>query len=161
MFGKIQWSLFGLGFFFIGRFFITDSISVLIIDLFLLFLFSISMGIFFKYNVLPSEAGENKSWTFWFRLWTSKLCTKESESEVAQSCLTLCDPMDCCLPGFSVHVIFQARVLEWVAISFSRGSSWPRDRTQVSCIAGRRFTLWATKEPYNNYFRHCRPKAKV
>ena len=64
--------------------------------------------------------------------------------EVAQSCLTLCDPMDCSLPGFSVHRIFQARVLEWVAISFSRGSSWPRDRTQVSCITGRRFNLWAT-----------------
>ena len=67
-------------------------------------------------------------------------------SEVAQSCPTLCDPMDCSLPGFSVHGIFQARVLEWVAISFSRGSSWPRDWTQVSCIAGRRFTLWATRE---------------
>ena len=47
--------------------------------------------------------------------------------------------MDCSLPGSSVHGIFQARVLEWVAISFSRGSSWPRDRTWVSCIAGRRF----------------------
>jgi len=45
------------------------------------------------------------------------------ESEVAQSCPTLCDPMDCSLPGFSVHRIFQARVPEWVAISFSRGSS--------------------------------------
>ena len=45
--------------------------------------------------------------------------------------------MDCSLPGFSVHGIFQARVLEWVAISFSRGSSRPRDRTQVSCIVGR------------------------
>ena len=53
--------------------------------------------------------------------------------------------MDCSLPGFSVHGIFQARVLEWVAISFSRGSSWPRDQTQVSCIAGRRFILWATR----------------
>ena len=58
----------------------------------------------------------------------------------------LCDPMDCNLPGFSVHGIFQARVLEWVAISFCRGSSWPRDQTQVSCIAGRRFTLWAIRE---------------
>ena len=48
-----------------------------------------------------------------------KLC----ESEVAQSCPTLCDPMDCSLPGFSVHGIFQARALEWIAISFSRGSS--------------------------------------
>ena len=55
-------------------------------------------------------------------------------SEVAQSCPTLCDPMDCNLPGSSVHGIFQARVLEWVAISFSRGSSRPRDWTWVSCI---------------------------
>ena len=47
--------------------------------------------------------------------------------------------MDCSLPGSSVHGIFQARILEWVAISFSRGSSQPRDRTQVSCIVGRRF----------------------
>ena len=66
-----------------------------------------------------------------------------SESEVAQSCPTLCDPMDCSLPGSSVHGIFQARVPEWVAISFSRGSSQPRDWTQVSHIVGRRFTVWA------------------
>ena len=71
---------------------------------------------------------------------------KESESEITQSCLTLCNPMDCSLPGFSVHGIFQARVLEWAAISFSRGSSWPRDQTQVSCLAGRHFILWATRE---------------
>ena len=64
-------------------------------------------------------------------------------SEVAQLCPTLCDPMDCNLPGSSVHGIFQARILEWVAISFSRGSSRPRDRTQVSCLVGRRFTIWA------------------
>ena len=70
-------------------------------------------------------------------------------TEVAQSCLILCDPMDCSLPGSSVHGIFQAIVLEWVAISFSRGSSWPRDRTRVSCIVDRRFTVWATGEvPY-------------
>ena len=55
-------------------------------------------------------------------------------------------PMDCSLPGSSVHGIFQARVLDWVAISFSRGSSWPRDQTQVSCIVGRCFTIWATRE---------------
>ena len=60
-------------------------------------------------------------------------------SEVAQSCPTLCDPMDYSPPGFSVHQIFQARILEWVAISFSRGSSQPRDWTQVSHIAGRCF----------------------
>ena len=70
----------------------------------------------------------------------------ESESEVAQLCLTLCDPMDCSLPGSSVHGIFQAVVPEWIAISFSRGSSRPRDRTRVSHIVDRRFTVWATRE---------------
>ena len=70
----------------------------------------------------------------------------ESEREVAQSCPILCDPMDCSLPGSSVREIFQARRLEWVAISFSRGSSQPRNRTLVSCIGGRRLNLWATRE---------------
>ena len=70
----------------------------------------------------------------------------ESESEVAQSCPTLCDPVDCSPPGSSVHGVLQARILEWVAISFSRGSSRPRNRTHVSRIAGRRFNLWATRE---------------
>ena len=55
----------------------------------------------------------------------------------AQSCLTLCDPTDCSLLGSSVHGIFQARILECVAISYSRGSSQPRDPTLVSCIARR------------------------
>ena len=54
--------------------------------------------------------------------------------------------MDCSPPGFSVHGILQARILEWLAISFSRGSSQPRDRTQASCIAGTCFNLWATRE---------------
>ena len=53
---------------------------------------------------------------------------------------------DCSPPGSSVHGILQPRILEWVAISSSRGSSWPRDQTQVSCIAGRFFTIWATWE---------------
>ena len=65
---------------------------------------------------------------------------------VAQSCLTLYNPMDCSLPGSSVHRIFQGRILEWVAIPFSRGSSWPKDQTQVSCIIGRFFTIWTTRE---------------
>ena len=60
---------------------------------------------------------------------------------VAQLYLTVCDPMDCSLPGSSVHGIFQARILEWVAMLFSKGSSRPRDQTPVSCIAGRRFTI--------------------
>ena len=78
----------------------------------------------------------------------SLLYISESESEVAQSCPTLCDPMDCSLPGFSVHGILQARVLEWFTISFSRGSSQPRDRTWISHIGGRRFNLWATREAH-------------
>ena len=78
------------------------------------------------------------------RPWSCNLI--ESESEVAQSCPTFCEPTDCSLPGSSVHGIFQARMLEWVAISFSRRSSRPRDWTWVSCIVGRRFTLWATRE---------------
>ena len=65
----------------------------------------------------------------------------ELKMEVTQSCPTLCDPMD-----FTGHGILQARILEWVAFSFSRESSQPRDRTQVSCIAGRFFTSWATRE---------------
>ena len=64
---------------------------------------------------------------------------------MAQSRLTLCDPVDCSLPG-SIHEIFQARILEWVAISFSRGFSQLSHRTRVSRIAGRHFTIWATRE---------------
>ena len=59
----------------------------------------------------------------------------------------LYDPMDCSLPDSLVYEIFHTRTVEWVAISFSRGSSQPRDRTQVSCIEGRRFTIWATRGP--------------
>ena len=70
----------------------------------------------------------------------------ESESEVAQLCLTLCDPMDCSLPVSCVHGIFLARILEWITISFSWRSSHPRDWTQIPCFVGRRFTFWATRE---------------
>ena len=60
---------------------------------------------------------------------------------VAQSCLTLCEPMDYSPPGSSVHVILQARILEWAVISFSRGSSQPRDQTWVSHFADGFFTV--------------------
>ena len=69
-------------------------------------------------------------------------------SEIAQLRPTLCYPTDCSLSGSSIHGILQERILEWVAISFSRGSSWPRDQTQVSSIAGRCSTLWVTWIPY-------------
>ena len=72
---------------------------------------------------------------------------------MAKLCPTLCNPMDYNLPGLSVHGILQARILEWVAISFSRGFSPPRDWTWVSCIAGRFFTIWATRET-NTYRKY-------
>ena len=65
---------------------------------------------------------------------------------VVQSCRTVCDRMDYSVEGSSVHGILQARILKWVVVPFSRGSSQPRDRTWVSCIAGRFFTIWATRE---------------
>ena len=65
---------------------------------------------------------------------------------------TLCNPMDCSLPGSSVHGNFQARILEWVASFFFRESSWPRDWTQVSCITGRFFTDWAIREALPLWF---------
>ena len=72
---------------------------------------------------------------------------REREREKSLSHVWLfASPMDCSLPGSSAHEIFQARILEWISISFSRGSSRPRHQTQVSHIAGRRFTVWATRE---------------
>ena len=63
--------------------------------------------------------------------------------------------MDYSPPGSSVHGILQARILEWVAISFSRGSSWPRDQTWASCIAGWLFAVWATREDLKYDFKIC------
>ena len=70
----------------------------------------------------------------------------ESSESVSHWRLTLCNPMDCSPPGSSVHGILQARILEWVAIPFSRASSQPRNQTEVSCIADRFLTSWATRE---------------
>ena len=66
--------------------------------------------------------------------------------KVTHLCPTLCDPIDCSPSGSCVDGILQARTLEWVAISFSTGSSWHRDQTRVSHIGGRSFTIWATRE---------------
>ena len=75
-------------------------------------------------------------------------CSMEVKVSVTQSCLTLCNAMNCSPTGSSVHGIFQARILDWVAISSSRGSFWPRDQTWVSCIAGKFFTIWTTREDH-------------
>ena len=68
---------------------------------------------------------------------------------VTQSYLTLCDPIYCSLQCSSL----QARILEWVAIRFSRGSSWPKDQTLVSCITNRFFTIWATRKAPKKIWR--------
>ena len=85
--------------------------------------------------------------------WTTREVPKRNHSLKTFRCclitqlrLTLCDPKDCSPPGSFVHGIFQARILEWVAISFSRGSSWARDQIQVSCVGKWILNHWATRE---------------
>ena len=87
-------------------------------------------------------------------------------SVVAQLCPTLCNPMDCSLPGSSVRGIHQARILEWVVISFSRRSFPPRDRTRVSCIANGLFVSEPPRKPWSQlvllYFsRYCTVRLKM
>ena len=123
-----------------------------------------------NWNCSERDSGEFLSWwkssifCFLWRLpwayktensfiWKFKICY--SCCSVPKSCLTLRDPVDHSLPGPYVHGISQASTLEWVASSFSRGSSWPRDRTRVSCI-GRQifFFFFFTTEPYGkNIFK--------
>ena len=75
-------------------------------------------------------------------------CYGKSEGKVIKSCPTLCNPVDCSSPSSSVYGTLQARILEWVTTAFSRGSSQPRDHTQVSCIADRFFSNWTTREVF-------------
>ena len=89
----------------------------------------------FTFNITPSNE-YSELISFRFEKW------KWNHSIMSDSC----DPMDCSLPNPSIHGIFQARILEWVAISFSRRPLWPRDWTWVSHIVGRCFTIWATRE---------------
>ena len=111
-------------------------------------------------QINPINPKENQPWIFTGRtdvkaetptLWPPdvkgcKVCQSPSRAR-------LCDPMDCSPPGSSVQEVFQARMLEWVAISFSRGSFQPRDWTWVSCTAGRFFTDWATREELTHWKR--------
>ena len=87
-----------------------------------------------KYHVHTKMYTERRAIALWVKV------------KVSQSCLTLCDPMD-----YIVHGILQARILKWVAFPFSRGSSQPRDQTQVSCIAGGFFTSWGTSKAQENW----------
>ena len=77
--------------------------------------------------------------------WAS-LVERHMQRRIAQLCLILCDPMD-----YTIHGILQARILEWVAFPFSRGSSQPKDQTQISCIAVGFFTSWATKKAQEHW----------
>ena len=91
----------------------------------------------------PNELFGQLSTSSLYALVSSRFCCCCS---VGKSDPTLCNPTDCSPPGSSVYGILQARILEWLVILFSKGSSQPRDRTQISCIAGRFFTVWATRE---------------
>ena len=75
-------------------------------------------------------------------------------AKLLQSCPTLWDPVDYTLPGSSAHGVLQTRILEWISIAYSRGSSQPRDQTWVSCISGRFFTIWATWEVPDLFFAY-------
>ena len=98
--------------------------------------------------IAPHLIHQSKIQQQWLMKQTKGYSTKASQFQpccclVAKSCLTFFWPhVGCSLPGSSAHGISQARTLEWVAISFSRGSLWPRDWTQVSCTAGRFFPVW-------------------
>ena len=118
-----------------------------------------------KVDILDGEG----VFSLWYKLYHSVPFVYVSHPTLVKSLsrVWLCDFMDCSPPGSSVHGILQARILERVAISFSRGSSRPRDRTQVSRIRGRRFNLWTTREapPYANLLLKtlpvvCRVKAR-
>ena len=69
----------------------------------------------------------------------------------------LCNPMDCSLPGSSVHGILQTRVLEWVAISFTKGSSWPMDQTHISCISSCANPVWESEYRFTDHPVTCQP----
>ena len=109
-----------------------------------------SLGLEWK---LTFSSPVSKCWVFQI-CWHTKCSTLTALSFmyvkvlVAQLCLTLCNHTDCSPSGSSAHRILQERILEWVAIPFSRGSSWPRDQTWVSCTAGRFFTVWVTRETH-------------
>ena len=94
---------------------------------------------------------------FWYLLDCGTSCLKV---KVAPLCLTLCGPMDCSLPGSSVHGIFQARILEWVAIPSSRRSCQPRDWTQASRTGGGFLTVWATREALKALVKAIKKKKK-
>ena len=105
-------------------------------------------SLFLLQGIFPTEESNWDLFTGrFFTSWATKALKRESKVKRSRSVMSnSLRPMDCSLSGSSIHGIFQARVLEWIAISFSRGSSRPRNGTRDSRIAGGRFTVWATRE---------------
>ena len=103
---------------------------------------SMEKGMVFSRQVFLPEESHRGAWCTTVHGIAKYWKERKKESEVAQSCPSLCYHMDCSLPGSSVHGIFQARVLEWAAISLVREYSQPRDWTRVSRNVA--FTIWAT-----------------
>ena len=97
-------------------------------------------------TLLKSQSGERLLWFLTWGIAEGALGNMSGGDLVAKSCLTLMTPWTVARQAPLSMGILQARILEWVAISFSRGSSWLRNRTRVSCIAGRFFTAWTTRE---------------
>ena len=115
-----------------------------------------SLEIIICHNIPHFYLGPWNAWNMGIRFY------KEKSMCLLLSHVWLCDPMDCSPPGSSVHWISRARILEWGAIPFSRGSSWPRDQTQVSCIAGRFLTIWATREaPQKPTFKSVQSRTRL
>ena len=107
---------------------------------FMYWIFILTLG-YYHYPILKirnwgTKGSLQNEWILKFNLQYPRIVRCAVLCLVAQSCPTLYDPTDCNLPGSSVHGILQARIPEWVAMPFFRGSSWPKGRTQVSCIAG-------------------------
>ena len=103
-----------------------------------------------KSDIFPnSPMSEIHIYTIYINVY---VCIYMEWNVLTQLYLTLCSPVDCSLPGSSVHGVSQVRILEWIAMRYSRASSWPRDQTQVSylspALAGRFFTIIATWEAY-------------
>ena len=147
----------------------TTSLNIIILithtEALWIFMVPLSKGFFFFFYtfwapIYPGRITEN--YLFW-KNWTTiaktlrVLCSILSLLEVkwSESCSVVSDslwPMDYTLPGFSVHEILQARILRWVAVPFSSGSSQPSNQTQISHTAGRFFTVWATREDLFSFF---------
>ena len=120
-----------------------SSISATVTNVLLLYLLSIT----YEHSQAPEFSWASPLFSILisvnFSFWQHLKSENVSRSVISNS---YCDPMDCSPPGSSVHGILQARILEWAYISFSRGSSWPKDWTQLSCLASKFFTIWVTGE---------------